>query len=119
MINAAVEALTETEERTRLLSWAVTALRARRIGKEEASELTRCAGEFTKLANLQLEYAKALGAPRAVITTPLPSLDRLLRLLDANKTLEAMFESSRLREALAPLIAEARRNLHAVKDEAD
>jgi hypothetical protein len=109
--NAAVEALTDTDYRTRVLSWAITALRARRIGKEEASEITRCAGEFTKLANLQLEYAKAVGAERPVLEGPIPRLEQLLSLLERNKTLEALFESSRLREALAPLIDTARKNL--------
>ena len=109
--NAAVEALIDTDQRTRVLSWAITALRARRIGKEEASEITKCAGEFTKLANLQLEYAKAIGAERAVVEGPVPSLERLLSLVERNKTLEALFESSRLCEALAPLTAAARKKL--------
>lgn len=109
---AAVAALLDTEQRTRVLAWAVSALRERRLGKSQSSELTRCAAEFTKLANVQLEYASAIGAKRPVYTGSLPSLAGLLALLDQNLIDEALHESARLRAELAPILAEARRRLH-------
>lgn len=112
---ATVAALLDTEHRTRVLAWAVCALRERRIGRTQSSELTRCAAEFTKLANVQMEYARAIGAKRAVYTGALPSLAGLLALLEQNLLDEALRESVRLRAELAPIIAEARRRLHAVR----
>ena len=109
---AAVAALLDTEHRTRILAWAVSALRERRVGKPQSSELTRCAAEFTKLANVQLEYAKAIRAKRPVYTRPLPSLAGLLALLERNLIDAALEESARLRTQLAPVLAEARRRLH-------
>lgn len=109
---AAVAALLDSEHRTRILAWAVSALRERRVGKPQSGELTRCAAEFTKLANVQLEYAKAIGAKRPVYTRPLPSLAGLLVLLDQNLIDAALEESARLRAQLAPVLAEARRRLH-------
>jgi len=112
---ASVAALLETEQRTRLLGWAITALRERRINKAQSSELTRCAAEFSKLANVQLEYSKALAEKRPVYTGPLPSLAGVLRLLERNLVAEALRESERLRGALAPIVTEARRRLHAAR----
>jgi hypothetical protein len=109
---ATVAALLESDARTRVLAWAVTALRERRITKGKASELTRCAGEFTKLANVQLEYAKAIGERRAVYGGALPSLGALLRLLERNLVDEALREGARLRGELAQIVAEARRRVH-------
>jgi hypothetical protein len=108
---AAVAALTETGQRTRILAWAVAALRERRIAKAQGSELTRCAAEFTKLANVQLEYAKAVGEKRPVYAGPLPSLAGVLALLEQNRVDDALRESGRLRTELAPILAEARRRL--------
>lgn len=109
---AAIAALVDTEHRTRILAWAVCALRERRIVKTQSSELTRCAAEFTKLANVQMEYAKAIREKRPVYVGPLPSLAGLLALLDQNLVDEALRESARLRSELAPILAEARRRLH-------
>jgi len=109
---ATVAALLESDARTRLLAWAVTALRERRITKGKASELTRCAGEFTKLSNVQLEYAKAIGERRPVYAGALPSLGAVLRLLERNLVDEALRESARLRLEVAQIVAEARRRLH-------
>jgi hypothetical protein len=112
---ATVAALLDSDHRTRLLGWAVSALRERRIAKAKSSELTRCAGEFTQLANVQLEYAKALGEKRAVYVGPLPSLAGVLRLLEHGLVDEALQESGRVRTELAPILAEARRRLHAAR----
>ena len=112
---ASFAALVDSELRTRLLAWAICALRERRIDKRQSSELTRCAAEFTKLANVQLEYAKALGERREVYTGALPSLVRLLTLLDRNLVDPAVRESARLRAELAPILVEARRRLHAAR----
>lgn len=109
---AAVAALIDTEHRTRILAWAVSALRERRIARSESTELTRCAAEFTKLANVQLEYAKAIGAKRPVYSGALPALAGLLALLEQNLIDPALRESARLRTELAPILAEARRRLH-------
>jgi hypothetical protein len=109
---ATVAALLDTEHRTRVLAWAISALRERRIGKAESSELTRCAAEFTKLSNVQLEYAKAVGEKRPVYAGPLPSLAGLLALLEQDLIAAALDESARLRSELAPILAEARRRLH-------
>jgi hypothetical protein len=112
---ATVAALLDTDHRTRLLGWALTALRERRIAKAKSSELTRCAAEFTQLANVQLEYAKALGEKRPVYVGPLPSLAGVLRLLERGLVDEALRESDRLRAQLTPILAEARRRLHAAR----
>jgi hypothetical protein len=112
---AAVAALLDTEHRTRMLAWAVSALRERRIRRAESTELTRCAAEFTKLSNIQMEYAKAVGAKRAVYLGALPSLAGVLALLEENLVAEAVRESARLRGELAPVIAEARRRLHGAR----
>lgn len=109
---AAVAALLDSQPRTRLLAWALEALRERRIDKVQASQLTRCAAEFTKLANVQLEYAKAIGAKRPVYKAALPSLAGLLALLEENLVEAALREGARLRVELAPVLAEARRRLH-------
>ena len=109
---AAVAALIHTEQRTRVLGWAISALRERRIAKAQSAELTRCAAEFTKLANVQLEYAKALGQKRPVYAGPLPSLAGLLALLEQNLVDAALRESARIRGELTPILAEARRRLH-------
>ncbi len=109
---AAVAALLDTELRTRVLGWAVSALRERRIAKRQSAALTRCVGEFTQLATVQLEYAKAMGAKRPVYTGPLPSLAGLLALLEQNLVDEAVRESARVRAAIASIILEARRRLH-------
>jgi hypothetical protein len=108
---AAVAALTGTEHRTRVLGWAISALRERRIVRAHSSELTRCAAEFTKLATVQLEYAKAVGEKRPVYAGALPSLAGVLALLEQNRVDDAMRESERLRAELAPILAEARRRL--------
>lgn len=112
---ATVAALLDTDQRTRVLGWAVSALRERRIAKAKSSELTRCAGEFTQLANVQLEYAKALGEKRPVYVGPLPSLAGVLRLLERGLVDEALQESERVRAELEPILAEARRRLHAAR----
>ena len=109
---ASVAALLDTEQRTRLLGWAISALRERRITKAQGTQLTRCAAEFTKLANVQLEYAKAIGERRAVYAGPLPSLAGVAALLEGNRVDDALRESERLRAELAPILAEARRRLH-------
>ena len=109
---AGVAALLDAGHRTRVLAWVASALRERRVGRTQSSELTRCAGEFTKLANVQLEYARAIGAKRPVHTGPLPSLAGLLALLDQNLIDDALRESARLRAQLGPILAEARRRLH-------
>ena len=109
---AAIAALLDTEQRTRVLAWAVSALRERRLAKPQSSELTRCAAEFTKLANVQMEYAKAIREKRPVYAGPLPSLAGLLALLEQNQVDEALREAGRLRGELAPILAEARRRLH-------
>jgi len=109
---AAVAALLDTEQRTRLLAWAIGALRERRIDQAKAAELTRCAAEYTKLANVQLEYAKAVRAERPVCAGPLPSLIGLIALLEQNLVDAALREGARLRAELAPILAEARRRLH-------
>lgn len=112
---ATVAQLLDADARTRVLAWAVSALRARRIGKAQASELTRCAAEFAKLANVQLEYGKAVAGRRAVYAGPYPSLAGVLRLLERNLVDEALQESGRLRGELAPILVEARRRLHAAR----
>lgn len=112
---ATVAALLDTDHRTRLLGWAVTALRERRIAKAKSSELTRCAGEFAQLANVQLEYAKALGEKRPVYVGPLPSLAGVLRLLERGLVEDALQESGRVRAQLTPILVEARRRLNAVR----
>jgi hypothetical protein len=109
---AAIAALLDSGARTRMLAWAVTALRERRIAKGQASELTRCAAEFTKLSCLQLEYVKAVGEKRPVYAGPLPSVVGLLALLDENLVEQALRESARLRSELSSIVAEARRRLH-------
>lgn len=109
---AAVAALIDTEHRTRVLAWAISALRERRIDKAQSSELTRCAAEFTKLANVQLEYAKAVGEKRPVYAGALPSLAGLLALLEQNQLDRALEEGTRLRDELGPILAEARSLLH-------
>lgn len=109
---AAVAALTETEHRTRLLAWTVSALRERRIGRTESSALTRCVAEFTQLANVQLEYAKAVSAKRPVFTGSLPSLAGLLALVEQSLVDAALLECRRLRAEMAPILAEARRRLN-------
>ncbi len=112
---ATFAALVDSEQRTRILAWAVTALRERRIDKPQAGALNRCAADFAKLANVQLEYAKALAERRAVYTGPLPSLAGVLRLLERNLVGEALQESERLRVELVPILVEARRRLHAAR----
>lgn len=112
---ATVPALLEAGERTRVLAWAISALRERRIGKAQSGELTRCAGEFTKLANVQMEYARAVGEKRPVYTGALPSLNGVLALLDRDLVEPALRESERLRAELVPILAEARRRLHAAR----
>ena len=112
---ATFAALVDSESRTRLLAWTVDALRERRIGKAQASEVNACAADFAKLANVQLEFAKAVGEKRAVYTGPLPSLAALLRLLERNLVEEALRESARLRAELGPILGEARRRLHAAR----
>jgi hypothetical protein len=107
--------LVDSELRTRVLAWTLAALRERRIDKIQGSQLTRCAAEFTKLANVQLEYAQAVGEKREVYTGALPSLVRLLTLLDRNLVDPAVRESARLRTELAPILLEARRRLHAAR----
>lgn len=109
---ATVASLLDSDRRTRVLAWAVSALRERRIGKAQASELTRCAAEFAKLANLQLEYAKVLGEKRPVYSGPLPPLASVLMLLEHGLVDEALHHSQQLRSELAPIVAEARRRLH-------
>ena len=109
---AAVAALLDSGQRTRVLAWAVSALRDRRIDKAISSEITRCAAEFTKLANVQLEYSKAVGEKRPVYVGPLPSLAALLALLEQNLLGAALRECTRLRAELAPILAAARRRLH-------
>lgn len=109
---ATFAALVDSESRTRILAWAVTALRERRIDKSQASEVNRCAADFARLANVQLEYARALGEKRAVYTGPLPSLAAVLGLLERNLVGEALQESGRLRAELAPILGDARRRLH-------
>jgi hypothetical protein len=109
---AAVAALIDSEHRTRVLAWAITALRERRIDKTQSSELTRCTAEFTKLANVQLEYARAVGEKRPVYAGPLPTLAGLLALLEQNQLDRALEEGSRLRDELGPILAEARSRLH-------
>ena len=109
---AAVAALIDSEHRTRVLAWAITALRERRIDKAQSSELTRCTAEFTKLANVQLEYARAVGEKRPVYAGPLPTLAGLLALLEQNQLDRALEEGSRLRDELGPILAEARSRLH-------
>lgn len=112
---ATVAALLESDHRTRLLAWAVSALRDRRISKTQGSELTRCAAEFAKLANLQLEYTKAVGEKRTVYSGPLPPLASVLNLLEHGLVDEALHHSGRLRAELAPILAEARRRLHGAR----
>lgn len=112
---ATFAALVDSESRTRILAWTVNALRERRIGKAQASGVNGCAADFAKLANVQLEYAKAVGEKRAVYTGPLPSLAALLRLLERNLVEEALRESARLRAELGPILGEARRRLHAAR----
>lgn len=107
--------LVDSELRTRILAWTIAALRERRIDKLQGSQLTRCAAEFTKLANVQLEYAKAVGEKREVYLGALPSPVRLLTLLDRNLVDPAVRESARLRAELAPILVEARRRLHAAR----
>lgn len=109
---AAVAALLDTEHRTRVLAWAISALRERRIDKTQSSELTRCAAEFTKLANVQLEYAKAVGEKRPVYTGRLPPLAGLMALLERNLVDTAVREAARLRAELGSILTEARRRLH-------
>ena len=112
---ATVSALLDTDHRTRLLAWAISALRERRIQRPQSSALTRCAADFTQLANLQLEYAKALGEKRAVYTGPLPSLAGVLRLLEQDLVDEALRECERIRGELEPVLWEARRRLQAAR----
>lgn len=112
---ATVPALLDAAERTRVLGWAVSALRERRITKAQSAQLTRCAAEFTKLANVQMEYARALEEKRPVYTGALPSLAGVLALLESNRVEPALLESERLRTELAPILAEARRRLHAAR----
>ena len=112
---ATFAALVDSESRTRILAWTVDALRERRIGKAQASEVNACAADFAKLANVQLEFAKAVGEKRAVYSGPLPSLAALLRLLERNLVEEALRESARLRAELGPILGEARRRLHAAR----
>ena len=112
---ATFAALVDSDHRTRILGWAVVALRERRINKAQGSEINRCAAEFAKLANVQLEYAKAIGDKRPVYTGPFPSLVKLARLLERNLVAEALQESERLRDELARILAEARRRLHAAR----
>jgi hypothetical protein len=114
---AAVAALLDCEHRTRVLAWAVGALRERRIGKPQSVELTRCVGEFTKLANVQLEYAKAVGAKRPVYTGPMPSVAGLLALLEQNRIDAALRESAQLRAEVATILVEARRRLHQARSD--
>lgn len=109
---ATAAALVDTELRTRVLGWAISAQHERRIAKAESAELTRCVGTFTQLATVQLEYAKAVGAKRPVYTGPLPSLAGLLALLEQNLIEEALRESVRLRAGVASILPEARRRLH-------
>ena len=112
---ATVATLLDSDRRTRTLAWAITALRERRIGKAQSSELTRCVAEFTKLANVQLEYGKAVRDKRPVYTGQLPSLAAVLALLERGLVDEALRESDRLRAELSPILAEARRRLHAAR----
>ena len=112
---ATVAALLDTDQRTRLLAWAITALRERRIQRAQSSALTRCAADFTQLANLQLEYAKAVGEKRAVYAGALPSLVAVLRLLEQGLVDEALRESERVRGELVPILWEARRRLQAAR----
>ncbi len=112
---ATFASLVEGEQRTRLLAWAVTALRERRIDQSQAGALNRCAADFAKLANVQLEYAKAVAEKRAVYSGPLPSLAAVLRLLERNLVDEALRESERLRVELARILADARHRLHAAR----
>lgn len=112
---ATFAALVESDGRTRILAWTVNALRERRIDKAQASDLNACAADFAKLANVQLEYAKAVGEKRAVYTGPLPSLAAMLRLLERNLVAEALRESARLRAELAPILGDARRRLHGAR----
>lgn len=112
---ATVAALLEAGERTRVLAWAICALRERRISKTQSAQLTRCAAEFTKLANVQMEYARALEEKRPVYTGPLPSLAGVLALLERSLVEAALREGERLRAELAPILAEARRKLHAAR----
>lgn len=112
---ATFAALVDSEQRTRVLAWAVTALRERRIDKSQASDLNRCAADFAKLANVQLEYAKTVGEKRPVYSGPLPSLAAVLRLLEHDFVDGALHESDRVRAELAPILADARRRLHAAR----
>ena len=112
---ATFASLVDSESRTRVLAWAVTALRERRIAKSQASDINRCAADFAALATVQLEYAKAVGEKRAVYSGPLASLAGVLRLLERSLVDEALRESARLRLELAPVLAEARRRLHAAR----
>ena len=112
---ATVAALLEAGERTRVLAWAICALRERRISKAQSAELTRCAAAFTQLANVQMEYARAVEERRPVYTGPLPSLTGLLGLLERALVEAALRESERLRAELAPILADARRRLHAAR----
>ena len=112
---ATVAALLDTDQRTRLLAWAITALRERRIHRPQSSALTRCAADFTQLANLQLEYTKAVGGKRAVYTGPLPSLLGVLGLLERGLVDEALREGERVRAELAPILWESRRRLQGVR----
>lgn len=109
---ATVAALLDTEQRTRLLAWALEALRERRIGKAQSAELTRCAAEFAQLANVQMEYTRAVGEKRPVYAGRLPSLAGVLAFLERNLVDEALREAGRIRAELAPILAEARRRLH-------
>jgi hypothetical protein len=109
---AAMAALLDAGARTRMLAWAVSALRERRIAKSQAREFTRCAAEFTKLSCLQLEYAKTVGEKRPVYIGGIPSLAGVLALLEQNFVDQALLESARLRAVLSPILAEARRRLH-------
>jgi hypothetical protein len=112
---ASFAALVDSESRTRILAGTVTALRERRIDQAQAGELNRCVADFAKLANVQLEYARALGERRPVHAGPLPLLAAVLRRLERQLVAEALQESARLRAELAPILADARRRLHAAR----
>ena len=82
----------------------------------EQPRLPQRPADNLELANVQLEYAKAVGEKRAVYTGALPSLAGILLLLDRKLIDPAVRESARLRAELAPILAEARRRLHAARE---